>query len=425
MNGANDKLEELKMEAKLANFKNENMVNNFEQNFNPNFNANQTTNFNSTQNNLNNENLLDPALQYQNTNTINNSSFDQNQANFLLNNEYVPLDSVVAPSINETLLENSGDIKSGWQKNQNLGKILTIISGAVLVLSLLTFFITLLPKLTQKKPVQTNLVSNSFLVCKNAGGEISKIGAVDVCQKDGVFYSQNYTKKDYNELLNLEEKTAAEEGKIIYSSSNSKDLQKFVVGSYYKTNAVPKGVVAYISNKPELTAVQIINNIFLNKQDDGQQDNDVFVDNVKQFLDKNPQYTEAEPLGEESAVLKAFDVHEQRTKSRTIGEINDLSASGLEKIRAVYGVDGAEQDKRAVTVRVFGQVRNNVILLQNNISQEIQNRLENEYLSACRSQSQFKTDVQNCYFEKLKSDQNLLAEVQKVAVEIIEQFNLK
>lgn len=311
-------------------------------------------------------------------------------------------------------------------KNLPLAKILTAITACLLLISLLGFFFTLLPKFSKKvKNVEQKNLISAFNTCKNNGGEVSALGVAEICKKDGMVYSANYTKEEYDQTLKAVERTAAENGQIIYYSSDAKDLQRFVVGSYYKTNAVPKGVVAYISSKPELTASQIINNLFLQKEEGGQKDNDVFVNYVNKFLDRDAQYTGAEPLGEESAVLRAFDVNEQRTKSRTIGEIGNVSSKKLEAIRAVYGVDGAEQDKRAVTVRVFGRVRDNVILMQNNISKDVQVSLENNILAGCRSQFKFKTDIQNCYAEKLKSDQTLANEAGRVAAEMINQFNLQ
>ena len=304
----------------------------------------------------------------------------------------------------------------------------SVIAGLVavlfLIISLVGFFFALLPKFSKTTiNQQQTSVFTSFDQCKNTKGEITTFGVTQICKQNNQISTASYSVEDYQKVLSEQEKVAAKNNQITYFSTQSADLQRFVVGSYYKTNSIPPGVVSYISKDKEKTGIQIVNNLFLNSPQAIQ--NDVYVDYVRKFLARDAQFTKTEPLGDESVVLQAFDVNEQRTKSRTVGELDSVQSGKLQKIRVLYGVDGTDTEKRAVTVRVFGIVRDNVILLQNSIPSATQTALESQYVAACKTQFKFKNDIQTCYIKSIGADPSLKTAAQDVAINLLRQYELQ
>jgi hypothetical protein len=300
----------------------------------------------------------------------------------------------------------------------------------LLVVMLLGFFLSILPKFGKTTiNQQQTAIYTSFDQCKKTGGEVSVFGVTQICKQSGQIMTASYPIDEYQKVLSEQEKNAARQNQITYYSSQSADLQRFVVGSYYKTTSIPPGVVAYLSKDKDKTGIQIINNLFLASppasQNQAAIQNEVYVDYVRKFLDKDAQFTKTEPLGDESAVLRAFDINEQHTKSRTVGELDAVQSGKMQKIRVLYGIDGTDTEKRAITVRVFGQVRDNVILLQNSLPSPVQTTLETQYVTSCKSQFKFKNDIQSCYIKAVAADAGLKTAAQDVAVNLLRQYELQ
>jgi hypothetical protein len=255
-----------------------------------------------------------------------------------------------------------------------------------------------------------NLIQNSCGV----NTTISYSNNTIICETEG-----KVTQVTTSGEVTTVEKTQAITGAIIFSPKNSLSMSKAVY-SNQNSESKPGGITVFTTKKNEdLVQKMIINNLFLFSGTDKQ--NEVNVTYVTNFLNKASEFSAIEPLGNESVVLRAFQLEKNPQKSKTLGEIENLTNTGYDKIRAVYGVDGEGVNKKQLTVRVMVAKRDNVALLTSTFSKETQVKVDSK-LTKCSTTTKFGSDFDKCIQEALKDD-GLSSEGEKIANELLSTFS--
>jgi hypothetical protein len=277
--------------------------------------------------------------------------------------------------------------------------------GVISIVAALVWGI-LYPASTQATQVSQNFCGSSTVI-KYENNQI-------LCENNGKLFIVSST-----EDITGIEKTQAINGNLIFRPNSFEKLTKEV---YSNQNTTQKsgGIVVY-SNSLGNEQVQkmTVNNLFLFSGSDKQ--NEVNVIYVTNFLDKTGEFNGLEPLGNESVVLRAFQIEKTPQKSKTLGEITNLPKTNFSKVRAVYGVDGEGVNKKQLMVRVMVQTRGNVAMLSSQFSKETQLKVDTK-LTKCSTTTKFGSDFDTCIQEALKDD-GLTSEAEKITSGLLKTFD--
>ena len=295
--------------------------------------------------------------------------------------------------------------------------------------SLLGFIFELgfMPKPIQKlrlsnllnRDVETTLtgvaVATGFDSCVGSNGVVSFENGKQVCKLDGkVVFNTGLN----NETLREVEREEAKNNQVTLAPQRAENMEKLVAQNF-DSRFGSQYLVMYTEYNSDLgqDAFATINNLFLSSSS-SEISNDISVKTVENFLNNELDFND-ELLGDQSAVLRAFDMTAEPVQSKTIGEINSdqfASAHNFEKIRVVYGVDQYDNENVDIKVRVFGKMRDNYVMLHSSLPADVQSNLQERYLDEC-------TDGDNlsiCYMSKV--DQSAADSATDVASKLLNQF---
>lgn len=338
-----------------------------------------------------------------------------NNNNQYLDDQYNVSSQSSSLGSNDIVVSDALAVNNEVKKN-NFFKILSWISSGVILLSIIGMIISMI---SNARAVPAVVFNSAYQSCASSAGKINQIGTVNYCNLNGkIFVDEGGKTIDQTAI----EKQAALNNQILFGLDLKDGYSRFVVGQTYPIVNLPKGVTIYISPNAINASKMIVNNLYL--PNSGTITNDVYVKEVLSFLNRDQKYTGTEPLGSESTVIQAFSYQAKRPQTKTIAEL-DVAATKLEKIRSVYGLDGDEDDRHTITVRVFGKVRDNVIMLMGNLDPQIQKKIDTDYWQVCKDKSKFTSDVENCLVDKINGDADIRSKVQDLAKQLITDFNLQ
>lgn len=246
-------------------------------------------------------------------------------------------------------------------------------------------------------PIASNF-NTAFAQCTSIETPTLQSNYLNRCIVNGRYVYQD----QQGAVIGREEKVeqdAARAGQIVFTTPQ---LATFDRASGAQNGAAQTpGIAAFISTSPELNTKVVVNNTFLQVPSNSQ--NDLNLQRVDKFLNRDTEFSGNEPLGEESLVLRAFQYQLLPAQSRTLEELQ-LSAIAFSRTRSVWGVDGSGEEKFIVKARLFGTIRNNVIMVEASLPQSLQQKLLKETLVTCQQQNKSKVEVQNCYVQAVRSD---------------------
>lgn len=284
------------------------------------------------------------------------------------------------------------------KKNPPFILIFTSLAALFLLVALIAQLV-----LYYTNPVQPT-IANEFENCINSGQQASLQGSLLVCVQNGKVTTSSPTQSTFARI----EQESAALGVAILSGIDSKRFDNYTVSSL--PNVGNLGIRVYSDQRSDNIALLVVNNSFLRA--DQTYNNDFAIQKVRAFLQKSSEFTVAEPLGQESLVLKAFQKSAVQDQSKTFGEL-EATVRNLESVRTVWGADGIPGQQYMVTARLFGSVRDSVVMLQVSLSHSAQVSLEKTVLVSCQQKFRASADVENCFHEEVKKDASIKSSLEQ------------
>lgn len=290
------------------------------------------------------------------------------------------------------------DVSAQQKKRNGVGMVLSFLS-----VLLLAAFGTQLFLASQTQDTDGLKMNLAFSQCTNLGSPSLRNNYVNYCEIDGKYVYQDQEGTVIGRAGQVEQ-DFAKNGLIVFSTPQLAQFDK--VTAVQSGNPLSSGVTAYLMTTPDTSGSVVVNNTYLKVPESSQ--NDLNLQRVKKFLDKESEFSGSEPLGEESLVLRAFQYQNQSAQSRTLEELSSES-SVFSKSRSIWGVDGNGEEKFIVKARLFGIVRDNIVMIESGLPQSLQQKLLKETLLTCQQKNKAKADVQNCYIQEIKSNNEVKA----------------
>lgn len=244
------------------------------------------------------------------------------------------------------------------------------------------------------------MLNKEFLDCQNSGGQVSLTNTlIKRCETSNGFYVfEDVSPEAGDSIALMEANEAKTNNKIIFSTAQLGNFDRSITSNTQGVGLLP---IATYSKAGEETVVKVVINNS-NISADSSYQNDINIQKVRNFLDRGTEFQGFEVLGNESLVLQAFQSGPDENKSQTLSEL-DITSSVLQKSRSVWGVDGAGDEKFLVKARLFGSIRDNVVMVETTLPYSAQKKLNSTVLTACQQKNKSITEIENCFIDQLKT----------------------